>query len=167
MRSGAVSGAKADVWAKRIADEEEVKKTRALAEGGDGDAMYDMGDWYQQGMKGLAVDFKQAVGWWERGYEIGNMRCTANLAFCYVQGVGVEKDDVYGMYLNSIAALRGSALARFNLGLSFANGLLGMRKNVREAERWFRSMRSASVRDVTDSHHDEATNWLREHADSS
>ena len=108
VRSGAVSGPKADAWAKRIADGELVKKTRALAEGGNGDAMYNMGCYYHKGTRGLAIDFKQAVGWWQRGHDAGNVRCTANLAFCYEKGVGVEKNSAYSMHLYSIAAAHGS-----------------------------------------------------------
>ena len=93
-----------------------------------------MGDWYHHGMKGLEKNHKQAADWWQRGYDIGDVACTSLLGFCYVQGEGVEQDKVYGVHLLSIAATLGSALACFNLGDCFANGLLGMRKP-REARR--------------------------------
>ncbi|MEL0147680.1 MAG: hypothetical protein VW937_04440, partial [Actinomycetota bacterium] len=64
----------------------------------------------------------------------------------------------------SMAAARGSENGCANLGACFAAGSLGLQKNLREAERWFRAMGSASVRDADDSQRGEVANWLRERA---
>ena len=75
VHSGAVDGPKAEEWLKKHAEEEEVKTMRAMAEGGNGDAILWMGEWYYTGKKGFPIDFKQAVGWFQRGYELGHLSC--------------------------------------------------------------------------------------------
>jgi len=51
VRSGAISGDKAELWRKRIEEEEDLKKLREQAEGGDTKAMYDLGVHYAFGCK--------------------------------------------------------------------------------------------------------------------
>jgi len=46
VRSGAVCGDKAERWLERLRDEEEVKATRAKAEGGDMVAMATLAKWH-------------------------------------------------------------------------------------------------------------------------
>ena len=143
---------------------EEVKATRARAEGGDAEAMFVLGQWYYHGSKGLAMDFKQAFGWWQRGDDLGHATCTAELGLCYTLGDGVEKDEVYALHLYTAAAGRGSERGCFNLAHGLAYGFLGLRKNARAATRLYRAMESATLRDACDDARDEAAEWLREHA---
>ena len=139
--------------------------TRVKAEGGDGEAMLDLGDWYYHGEKGLAEDFKQAAGWYQRGHDLGHVSCTAQLGLCHARGEGVEYDEAYAVHLYSIAADRGSEIGCYYLARIFAEGWTGLRKNPREATRWFRAMESAKVRDcLSDDERDEAAKWLRKHA---
>ncbi len=93
---------------KRMVDEEEVKKIRARAEGGDGDAMFKLGKCYAEGEKGIAVNPEEAVGWFQRGHDASHVTCTAVLGRYYLEGAGAEKNTVYGMHLCSVAADRGS-----------------------------------------------------------
>ncbi|MEL0211503.1 MAG: U-box domain-containing protein, partial [Novosphingobium sp.] len=91
VRSGAISGPKADAWAKKLADEKDEKELRAMAEGGDAAAMYHLGMLYCTGAMGLSKDLKQAAGWWQRGHDLGHATCSAMLGLCYARGEGVEK----------------------------------------------------------------------------
>ena len=164
VRTGAISGPKAEAWSKKLAGEEEVKAVRAEAEGGDAEAMCDLGNWYYFGKKGLTKDFKQAAGWWQRGDDLGQVKCTAMLGACYAQGHGVEKDEVYAVHLYTAAAARGSQVGCYFLANYLAMGWGGMRSNARAATRWFRAMESAEAEDASDGARDDAAKWLREHA---
>ena len=165
VRTGAISGPKADEWLMKLAEEEEVKAMRARAESGDAEAMSRLGRWYFFGDRGLPQDSKQAAGWWQRGHDLGHGTCTAMLGACYSLGEGVEEDEVYAVCLQGIAAKSGSELGCSNLAHHLANGGAGMRKNARAATRWYRAMlESATVRDSNDDARDRAAKWLREHA---
>ncbi len=163
VRTGAISGPKADAWAKKLADEKDEKELRAMAEGGDAAAMYHLGMLYSTGAMGLSKDLKQAAGWWQRGHDLGDGTCTTLLGLCYARGEGVEKHGLHAACLFGIAAGSGSESGCFYLAHSFANGWFGLR-NAREATRWYRAMESATLRDVEDHIRDKAAKWLREHA---
>ena len=47
VKSGAIEGEAAEAWQKKLEQEKEVKEIRAKAEGGDGNAMYNLGVWYE------------------------------------------------------------------------------------------------------------------------
>ena len=164
VRTGSISGPKADAWSAKLAGEEKVKEVRAKAEAGDAEAMFRMGAWYDNGMHGLMKDAKQAAGWRQRGHDLGEPPCTSRLASHYEFGDGVERDKAYAMHLYTAAACRGSAQACYDLAVSFDNGDCGLRQNLREATRWFRAMESAKIDDADDECHAEAAKWLRENA---
>ena len=56
VESGAIAGELAEAWKQKLEQETLVKETRAKAEGGDGDAMWRLGMWYEDGKNGLAMD---------------------------------------------------------------------------------------------------------------
>ena len=164
VRTGAISGPRAEAWSAKLAEEEEVKETRAKAEAGDAIAIFKMGNWYVEGTNCLMKDVKQAAGWRQRGHDLGDPLCTSRLASHYEFGHGVEREHSYAMHLYTAAACRGSAQACYDLALSFDNGDCGLRPNPREATRWFRAMESAKIDDTVDECHAEAAKWLRENA---
>ncbi len=164
VRTGSISGPKAEAWSRKLADEEEVKALRAEAEGGDADAMNWLGHSFYNGKCGLPVDYEQAASWYQRGHDLGNATCSASLGLCYEEGDGVEKDEAYALHLASIAADRNSEAGCFALATYFAQDMAGMRPNLREATRWFRAMESASLRDAIDCLRDQAAVWLRKNA---
>ena len=164
VRTGAISGPKADAWSAKLEEEEEVKAVRARAEAGDAESIEQMGSWYYIGKKGLAKDVEQATGWWQRGHDLGHAKCTSTLAIQYEFGHGAEQDKAYALHLHTAAACRGSAVACFNLAVSFADGDCGLRQNPREATRWYRAMESAKMKDADDDCHAEAAEWLRDNA---
>ena len=164
VRTGAISGPKADAWSAKLAGEEKVKETRAKAEAGDARAMCKMGSWHHGGKMGLAEDLEQAAGWWRRGHDLRDPPCTAGLAIQYEYGEGVKQEGAYAVHLYTAAACRGSAKACYNLALSFARGDLRLRPNLREATRWYRAVESAEIDDAAEEYHDKAVEWLRENA---
>ena len=164
VRSGAISGPKADAWAKKLAAEKVVKEVVRMAANGDAEAMCELGLYYYDGEMGLAVDYKQAADWFQRGDDLGHATCSAMLGRCYEEGCGVEKDEVYSLCLYGIAAARGSELGCHNLAAQLSAGRCGARTNARAATRWYRAMERATVRDAFDLARDSAAEWLRKHA---
>ena len=162
-------------WSKKLADEKEVERVRARAEGGDTDAMLDLGDWYENGKMGLSQNLERSFGWYQRGHRLGGCAMlTATLALCYLDGLGVEKNVVHGMHLMTLAAERGDQVACFVLGTGFACGEHGLPQDAHAATHWFRATESATermdVRDdsalglVTKTCRDNAAAWLRDNA---
>ena len=164
VRTGSISGPKAEAWSAKLEIEEEVKETRAKAEGGDVLAIFKIGAWCDTGMNGLVKDVEQAAGWRQRGHDLGDPSCTSRLAHHYEFGEGAKQDTSYALHLYTAAACRGSALACYDLALSFDRGDCGLRPNPREATRWYRAMESAEIDDVAEEYHDKAAKWLRENA---
>ena len=69
--------------------------------------------------------------------DLGPLEAQRQLAFAYLQGRGVERDEAEGIRLLRTAAERGDAPARRQLGYHYATGT-GVVKNEGEAVRWFR-----------------------------
>jgi len=63
----------------------------AQAEGGDAEAMNNVGEIYEQGVRG-APDAVQAALWYRKAAEAGSRRAQRNLGALYEQGLGVERD---------------------------------------------------------------------------
>ncbi len=168
VRSGTVSGPEAAAWSEKLAKEKRdaayVARLRAKAEGGDGDAMFQLGMMYDLGEVGLPKDFKQAAVWLRRGHNVNHAACSVVLGANYGTGRGVEKSPLMALYLYTVAAQNGSEHACFCMGKDFAYGHCGMKKDEQEAARWFTAMKTASKRDSCDEDRADAAEWLREHA---
>lgn len=163
VRADAINGPVADAWMKKIAFEGEVNAMVKRAETNDGDAMYNLGLWYNNGHHGLAVDSKKAVSWYQRGHNLGHATCTSALGLCYEEGVGVRRDVVYAVCLYSIAAARGSEAGCHNLAIYLSAGHGGLRENESAATHWFRAAVRAPVRDASASARDTIATWLHDH----
>ena len=59
------------------------KKLTARAEGGDDEAMFNLGLCYEQG-KVITQDYSKAVYWWKKGAENGDDGSIYNLGSCYL-----------------------------------------------------------------------------------
>ena len=167
VRTGSISGPRAEAWSKKLAEEKEVKKMRARAGGGDAEAMHALANRYYYGFDGLGKDYEQAASWYQRGHDLDDASCTFGLGCCYNRGEGVQRNHGYAQYLCTIAACRGSEIACYSLALHLAWGAPWMCPNAREATRWFRAMENAPMRDAgrdDSALRDKAAEWLREHA---
>eukprot|EP00593_Proboscia_inermis_P003992 CAMPEP_0171298562 /NCGR_PEP_ID=MMETSP0816-20121228/7339_1 /TAXON_ID=420281 /ORGANISM="Proboscia inermis, Strain CCAP1064/1" /LENGTH=160 /DNA_ID=CAMNT_0011773683 /DNA_START=34 /DNA_END=513 /DNA_ORIENTATION=+ len=63
VESGAISGSKADAWKEAMAEDARLAALRERAEGGDADAMTDLGIAYRDGKRGVKKDATQAFLW--------------------------------------------------------------------------------------------------------
>ena len=60
VKSGVIVGDKAESWTLRLINEEETQAMRKRVDRGDGQAMYQLGNWYFTGEKGLTKDAEAA-----------------------------------------------------------------------------------------------------------
>ena len=164
VKSGDIDDELATAWKQKLEDEQEVKETRAKAEAGDGDAMWLLGDWYQLGMNGLAVDEAQARAWYERSAAARDPRGLAYFAECLLCGIGGPKDNVLGLVNATEGAHLGSDLAAYRLGWAFFEGGHGLPKDPVRARYWLKKVvddrcehKHLQQKNIT-----EAAEWLRE-----
>ena len=163
VTSGALTGDKVDAWKLKLKEEEEVAEMLRKAEAGEGAAMYNLGLWYEHGLKGLAKDVAKAFEWFKKSHEAGNVCGTCALGSCYLYGAGVPKCFARGATLLGEAAWRGSKNACYNLGRAYAKGCLGFPKDEKMARRYYSMVASASIENCADANKEEAATWLREH----
>ena len=168
VSSGAIEGDIAEAWqkasAKKRADEMLVKETRAKAEGGEGDAMYLLGAWYQLGMNGLAVDKAQARAWYERSAAARDPMGMAKFGDCLLAGAGGPQDDVFGVMNVTEAAHLGSDLGAFLLGRAFFESCNGLPKDPVRAQYWLKKAfdGECEVKHLNEEGRAEAAVYLRE-----
>jgi len=163
VKSGALTGEKVDAWKEKLAEEEEVAEKRREAEAGDGAAMFNLGDWYLTGQKGLAKDDAKAFEWYSKSHEAGDASGTGQLGVCYLLGWGVEKCHTRGLTFLAEAAGRGSKLACYNLGLHYADGINGFPKDLKLARRYYSMVATASEEDLAPDDVAKAAAWVRDH----
>ena len=147
VKSGAIGGDKAAAWQKRIEDEKKVAETRRKAEGGDSGAMKDLGFWYRDGQKGLAVDKKQAFEWFERAAELDEPTALTECARTLIEAEGVARGTARGLLLLGTACGLGSEHACYTSGWGHRRGTWGLKKDDKQTARWFRKMQGCSITD--------------------
>ena len=150
VNSGAIKGELAEAWqkasAKNLAIETRVKELRVKADAGDGEAMYELGIWYQcnsiragiQHSKdpSLTEDTVQARAWFERSAAARNPKGLAVFGAYLVTGIGGPQDNVFGVMNLTQAAELGSQVGAHSLGKAFLNGLWGLPKDPARARYW-------------------------------
>src|ERR1019366_3041129 len=101
--------------------------------------MNNMGRMYANG-RGVVKDEAEAVRWYRKGADAGNIRAMNNLAVAYQGGRGVAKDEAEAAQWCRKSAEAGDAAAMNNLGWMYANGW-GVAKDQTEVVRWYRKAR--------------------------
>ena len=140
VESGAIDGEIAEAWTKKLKLETLVKKTRAKADSGDGEAMWKLGVCYEYGCYGLAKDDVQSRAWYERSAAARDPRGMAKFGDCLLAGIGGPPDNVFGVMNVTQAAGLGSDLAATLLGLGFCKGDYGLPKDPVRARFWFKKV---------------------------
>jgi uncharacterized protein len=111
-------------------------KWRPLAEQGNADAQYKLGEAYDDGL-GVRHNAKEAVLWYRRAAELGHAKAQNRLGFAYEKGRGISMNDAEAVKWYRKAAEQGDAIAQSNLGYMYANGR-GTTKSDQEAVKWYR-----------------------------
>lgn len=121
----------------------EVFQVRAAAEGGDANAQYQLGLWYDIG-RGVERDDPAAVRWYRRAARQGHRAAQNNLGHLLAKGEGAPEDDAEAVMWFHRAAEQGSSAAQFSLGFHYYNGE-GVAPDAAEAARWFRAASAQGV----------------------
>ena len=140
VKSGAIDGEVATAWKQKLADETKVKEARALAEGGNGDAMYCIGLWYYLGTMGLAKDMAQARAWYERSAAARDPRGMGAFGECLLLGIGGSVDVSLGLVNVTEAAYLGSDHGAMKLVRGFYSGFHGLPKDPIRARYWLQKV---------------------------
>jgi TPR repeat protein len=150
VKSGAIVGELAEAWkeacTKKLEDEKEVKETRAMAEGGDGEAMYQLGNWYGCGRKGLVKDYAQARAWLERSAAARDPQGMEMFSSYLLNGIGGPQDNIFGIMNLTQAAELGSKMGAYSLVDAFRQGLHGLPKDPARARYWLNRAEDAERR---------------------
>ena len=169
VESGAIDGEIAEAWTKKLKLETLVKKTRAKADSGDGEAMWKLGVCYEYGCYGLAKDDVQSRAWYERSAATRDPRGMAAFGQCLLADSGRESYSLRGSYSLGLvnvteAAHLGSDLGALLLGESFFNGMCGLPEDPVRARYWLKKAvdGECEIKHVDDEGLAEAAAWLRE-----
>ena len=114
-----------------------VVRLRQLAEQGNASAQRELGERYEEGRGGVALDYREAVAWYRRAAAQGDVRGQANLGAMYANGTGVPRDDEPALMWFRRAADQGDARGQNGLGVMYAYGR-GVPRDDDEAVRWYR-----------------------------
>ena len=164
VESGAIAGEIAEAWQKKLEQETLVKEMRAKAEAGDGEAMWELGGWYQSGEHGLAKDKTQARAWYKCSAAVRYPQGMARFGDCLLNGYGGPQDIALGLDMIRQAAALGSDLAFYLLGWAFFKGTSGLPKEPARARFWLKKVVDGECahKHLSDSAIADAAKWLRE-----
>jgi len=109
---------------------------RPLADHGDSNTQYKLGNMYAQG-EGVTLDRVEAVKWFRKAADHGFAPAQFELSALYVVGQGVAQDYAEAATLCRKAAEQGLAVAQAMLGSLYANGQ-GVPQDYVEAAKWYR-----------------------------
>jgi len=96
--------------------EELIERHEKRIEAGDPIAIYNRGCRYRDGTNGFPQDADKALELWHRAVELGCASAYTNIGFAYQYGKGVEVDKEKAIHYYELAAMKGNATARNNLG---------------------------------------------------
>ena len=169
IQSGDIDDELATAWKHKLAEkllfEKEVKEMRAKAKGGDGEAMWELGRWYQFGSNGLAEDMAQARAWYERSATARDPKGMGSFGAYLLLGIGGSKETSLGLVNVTEAAHLGSELGAYLLGEAFFKGTSGLPKDPVRARYWLKKVvdRECELR-AQEGYEDraDAARWLHE-----
>ena len=110
------------------------------AQKGNLEALYYLARGYENGWNGCPKDEQKADELYQRGSQqadTGNPFAQYCRAVCYMEGIGVPKDEAEAVKWYRKAAEQGNAAGQTGLGTCYVQGT-GVPKDVAEAVKWFR-----------------------------
>jgi len=97
--------------------EEMNRRIKKRMEMNDPMAMYNLACDYRDGTCGFPQDYTKALELYHRTGELGNADAYCDVGYAYKYGEGVEIDEEKAKHYWELAAMRGNAMARHNLGI--------------------------------------------------
>ena len=163
IKSGAIEGEIAEAWQKKLEQEKRVKATRAEADGGDGEAMWQLGAWYSHGTNGLVKDSAQARAWYERSAATRDPMGLSCFGSCLLRGAGGPQNTSLGLVYITDGAHLGSNLGAYTLGKAFFHGKYGLPADSVQARFWLKKAvdKECKFTHLADTAEALAEEWLR------
>ena len=96
-------------------DDEVLEQKRKRVEAGDAEAIHGLGCDYADGDDGLIQDRAMALELWHRAAKLGNAKSYYSIGISYLNGRD-ERDEKKAVHYWELAAMRGDATSRHNLG---------------------------------------------------
>jgi TPR repeat protein len=112
---------------------DEMQEFRKLAEDGVVAAQFLLGRAYERG-EGLTINKQEAIKWYLKAAQNGNMKAQHNLGMLLIESRGDEIEALKWLFK---AADNGSIFSQFTLGLIYSVGR-GVDRNPIEALKWYR-----------------------------
>jgi len=97
-------------------DEERIERIKERVEDNDAWAIYNLGKYYQFGMKGLRQDHSKTLELFHESAKLGHHPAHYDLSVCYREGGIIERDTRKATHHGQLAAMAGNVHARYNLG---------------------------------------------------
>jgi len=97
-----------------------LKEWKPLAEKGNINAQFNLGEMYRRG-DGVSLDYQTAIKWHKLAAEQGYAPSQFNLGEMYRRGGGLPLDYKTGLKWHKLAAEQNFALSQSNLGFMYAN----------------------------------------------
>lgn len=134
-----------------------LKEMMPLAEKGDAAAQFRVGLMHYFG-QGTAVDYREAIGWFQKAGRQGNPLAQSNVGYMYEKGEGVPQDFIEAAKWYRQAADRGNAQAQFSLGAMHEKGY-GVPQDEVQALKWF-TLSAARGEAAARAARDRITAWM-------
>ena len=113
-------GMRGGEWSQDLQDNAwALQAWQVQAEAGDAEAMNNVGEIYEQGVRG-APDFTLAAAWYRKAAEAGSRRGQRNLGALYEQGLGVTADAAIALSWYRYLGEHGRAVSLEHYGASAA-----------------------------------------------
>lgn len=109
--------------------------------------MYQIGKSYFLGTNDNNQDYTQAVYWFKKAAEKGDMDAQYALGICYKDGLGVQQDNTQTIYWFRKAAEQGNADAQYALGLCYLTAWGGLCDN-NQAVYWLKKAAETGLADA-------------------
>lgn len=103
----------------------------------DAQSMLNIGCVYHWHSKETLENFFNAMGWYKKAADLGNIVAIRNIGFLYLHGKGVPQDEAKAFELIKQAADKGNVYATYCTGILYYNGN-GVQKDGYKALEWFR-----------------------------
>src|ERR1039457_360923 len=118
-----------------VTNETTIALLKAKSEQGDASSSFMLAGLYENGFGGVSQDAAEALKWYRKAAEQGNVRAQYHLGYCYFKGQGVTQDYVEAFRWYREAAEQGDADAQSDLGLCYDRGR-GVESSETEAVKW-------------------------------
>jgi len=96
---------------------ETIERVQKRMEKDDPIAIYNLGNYCRDGIRGKPQDYTKALELFHRAGELGHAQAYCNIGYAYSNGLGVEVDKKKANHYYELSAMRGSVEARHNLGI--------------------------------------------------